>query len=717
MKERYKDLLAGLVLLGVFFTNQTWISGYTVGHFVTFFSILYPSYLLGRRTIPGASWFASVGFGSLLYLALQSIVQTAWFYAGGKLDLQSDMWTMGIAMLICLLISAILPTPEAEKKVPNEPDKHAIIYAIVLTAISGVAAYFVIHGAWVSGVTHSIRTPWPLMPSGALLALALAWLSVLLSAWLVARPAFTAFLAAVAIFSTTAIAPLIYRIGFGFDGFLHIASEKIIQNTATLSPKPLYYMGQYVFTTWLSRFTNLPVEQLDRWLVPVAAAIFFSVCVYFAFARHGRITSLAAFLLLPLGVFVATTPQSLAYILGLSAILLALDQDENRVRFIAPLILTAWGVAAHPLAGIPFSLMVIAILLAKSGGIPRTKIIFGALASIFVIGSAISVPAMFLVLSKSGNTLINWQPQTIFSLQPWSNFLGRFLPYIGNHYVFWPAWSTLTEQALPCLLLLASIITLTRKDIRRTPYAMALAAAILFLIVGALLKSAGEFAFLIDYERGNYADRLNTMSIMLLFAAALPGITALLEKTKTAGLFRGTATIVLLLSFSAGLAYGSLPRHDAMVVGRGWSTSATDIEAVRAIQSDADKHPYTVLANQSVSAAAVLQFGFQRYAADDVFYYPIPTGGPLYQIYLDMTYKDPTRAAAQEAGRLGDSSLVYVVINDYWWRAEMTNEALSAIADEEMEFGDATKGVGNSIKVYKFDLSKPSKAAPQTDGS
>ncbi len=716
MRERYKDLLAGLVILGVFFTNQTWIAGYTVGHFVTFFSILYPSYLLGRRALPGATWLGAVGFGSLLYLAVQSVVQTAWFYAGGKLDVPDDMWTMGLAIFICLALTAVLPIPEHAVKTQKELDKKTIIYAIILAAITGVASYFVIHAAWVSGVTYSIRTPWPLLPSGTLLALALTWLCVLLSAWIVKRPAFSALLAAVAVFSTTTIAPLIYRIGFGFDGFLHVASEKIIMDTATLSPKPLYYMGQYVFTTWLSRFTSLPIEQVDRWLVPVAAAIFFSACIYFAFARHGRDTSLAALALLPLGAFVATTPQSFAYVLGLSAILLALDQDENRVGSIAALLLGAWSVAAHPLAGVPFILMVMTILLARSGEARRTKIILGILAALGVIASAISVPIMFVVLSKGGNTLINWQPQAIFSLQPWMDFLNRFLPYISNHYVFWPAWSTLAEQALPFLLLLATIITLFRKDLRRTPYALALVAAVLFLIVGALLKSTGEFAFLIDYERGNYADRLNTMAVMLLFAAALPGLATLLDKARDAGLIRGTATIVLLLSFSAALAFDSLPRNDAMVVGHGWSTSASDIEAVRAIQSDAEKKPYTVLANQSVSAAAVMQFGFQRYAKD-VFYYPIPTGGPLYRIFLDITYKDATRAAAQEAGRLGDSGLVYVVIDDYWWRAEITDETLSAIADEEMDFGDPSKGLGNSVKVYKFDLSKPSKASTQTDGS
>ena len=52
--------------------------------------------------------------------------------------------------------------------------------------------------------------------------------------------------------------------------------------------------------------------------------------------------------------------------------------------------------------------------------------------------------------------------------------------------------------------------------------------------------------------------------------------------------------------------------------------------------------PYIVLANQSVSAAALLRFGFHTYYGAQ-FYYAIPTGAPLYQSYLDMVYRGATR--------------------------------------------------------------------------
>ena len=95
--------------------------------------------------------------------------------------------------------------------------------------------------------------------------------------------------------------------------------------------------------------------------------------------------------------------------------------------------------------------------------------------------------------------------------------------------------------------------------------------------------------------------------------------------------------LAFVVAIGTALSYNALPRHDALVTGRGWSTGAADQEAVKLIEYDADGKPYTVLANQSVSAAAVDLLGFKRYSTTndgDVFFYPIPTGGPLYETFL-----------------------------------------------------------------------------------
>lgn len=243
-----------------------------------------------------------------------------------------------------------------------------------------------------------------------------------------------------------------------------------------------------------------------------------------------------------------------------------------------------------------------------------------------------------------------------------------------------------------------------------------LGAGILLFIASTLIKSAGDFAFLIDYERGNYADRLSLLALFCLLPAALPALSALLKKAQTNPLLLGSGFFLFATAGAAGLVYNALPRNDALITGHGWSVGQADIQAVRFIDQDANMQPYTVLANQSVSAAAVSQLGFKRYNGD-TFFYPIPTGGKLYDVFLRATYQEPSLETMKDAGALGGTSLVYVVLNDYWWNADQVRTSLSAIANSEQTFGDPMLGIGHAASVYKFDLNTPKKASPTTDGS
>jgi hypothetical protein len=110
-----------------------------------------------------------------------------------------------------------------------------------------------------------------------------------------------------------------------------------------------------------------------------------------------------------------------------------------------------------------------------------------------------------------------------------------------------------------------------------------------------------------------------------------------------------------------------------------------------------------------VSAAAVATLGFKRYAGD-VFFYPIPTGGPLYETYLRMTYQEPSRETVADAAKLAKTDLVYVVINDYWWRSQPVSEEIRGIADMDWGIG----GDPWKVQVYRFDLSTDSKSATTT---
>ncbi len=544
-----------------------------------------------------------------------------------------------------------------------------------------------------AGTTESIRTPWPFLPSGVLWAVAAGWTTLACSLWLVRSRVAAAIHASLALLPTLTIASLVYRIGYGFDGFLHIASEKILLTTGTLHPKPFYYIGQYVFCTWLARLSHMSIADIDRWLVPIGAAILLPLATLFTAPRRTDTLSRVFILgLLPLGVFIATTPQSFAYLLGLLALLLASASTSHRIHPFAALTVAVWSIAAHPLAGIPFAFATIALL--------ASHLTSHAIARILRISSIIlaiiTIPVLFYVLGQRGGTPIHWNSSALLSLDPWRERFATLLPFVGNRFALWPAWATLASRFLPLTLL---IFAMTGKQ--RT----LLWCAVGIWLSGTVLRTASEFTFLIEYERSNYADRLATIALLCLIPAALPSLETLIARLRQSPIALRGITLLFFVALATGIAYDALPRNDAFVTGRGWSTSRADVDAVMWIDRDAHDEPYTVLANQSVSAAAVAVLGFKRYAGD-VFFYPIPTGGPLYDLYLHMTYDEPSRDTARDAAMLGGSQRVYVVVNDYWWRASELAESLGAISDRTW---DIEQG---KIRIYRFDMSTSSSAEP-----
>ena len=143
--------------------------------------------------------------------------------------------------------------------------------------------------------------------------------------------------------------------------------------------------------------------------------------------------------------------------------------------------------------------------------------------------------------------------------------------------------------------------------------------------------------------------------------------------------------------------YVSYPRYDVYFNSRGYSTSQDDIEAVKIIEKTAAK-PYIVLANQQVSVAALKELGFDNYFQTpngQIFFYPIPTGGRLYQYYLDMVYKKPSREIMTQARSLAGVNESYLIVNKYWYQSgRVINEAkLSA---------NSWQTINNEVYIFKY---------------
>ncbi len=703
MGEKTLDAIAGIVFIILILGMEYWaLDLFSVTKpYLWMFAILFHAYVFGKNVFPARHWLITYLYGFILLIAVQSLSQVIWFYIGAPLGNLSDAWSLAIAIAMAHLsgvtaeTALLISTPPIPQSEPWNSKRKLLAITIGLSAL--MAFVFVIVSAWNARTFESIRTPWPLLDAGVLPAIALLWMATVTSALTVRSATVTLIHTALAILATLSIAPIMYVLGYGFDGFLHVAGEKVLLNTGTLEPMPYYYMGQYVFSTWIARVFDLPLEYVSRWLIPITATILLPTSLTFAYQRFSPNYYVALiFAMLPLSMFIAPTPQGLATIVGLSAVMLAIGSAEKHIRITGPMWLGLWSIAIHPLAGIPLTLFAMALV------IRRSTSLFANIASFIIAGlSGLAVPILFYLASAIVPSLaIQWDFNSAGEVNSWMTTLTGLLPWLGNKFVLWPAWSSLVTAFVPILSLGLALMGffLPIKVRRRT--ALFLVASVSLIISAGLLEHASDFTQLISYEKGDYASRLMQLGIMILIIATAPTLSIIMEKIRV-GL---PITILVTLLFTGAIgvanAHNALPRHDSVEVSRGWSTGKAEIEAVRWIERSAKGQEYTVLANQAVSAAAVKELGFKRYAKDDVFFYPIPTGGPLYEIYLKMTYEDPSIETVREASRLGQTNLVFVVINHYWWEAQKLNEQISKIADEEWEIENG------KIMIYKFDFNK-----------
>jgi len=372
-----------------------------------------------------------------------------------------------------------------------------------------------------------------------------------------------------------------------------------------------------------------------------------------------------------------------------------------------------WTIAAHPLAGLPLFGATILILMNNSPCplFPKERVLTSpfwkggmrelAPTLVVYLFTIFSVPCAFALNTLISHAAVNWNLGALFHASPYANLLSSIV-FPLNHLALWADWGVMVQFLFPLLLAYLLFLAIAKNGLYRRLWILLSSTGAGLMLAGFFLRATGGFSFLIDYERGNFADRLFVIAALVLLMPALNGFAILMDSSaswRMRGNDKSKLLIAALLTIGAfwmaGQAYLALPRHDATITGHGWSVGTADQKAVKWIEADANGQPYTVLANQTVSAAAVEAFGFKRYVSD-IFYYPIPTGGPLYQLYLKAT-SEPTRDIVKQAADLGHSRLVYVVLNNYWWDAARVTESLRQIADLSTTIGDG------AVTIYRFD--------------
>lgn len=653
--------------------------------------------ILGNKFFPNWRRAEQILWGSLAAWSIIGIFLTACYYLW---NLSAPALQLAWLPLIAIGFS-LVPVPMYIEKW-SRPNKlfYKILLAVLFVSIAALF-YFAFYILWDSATQEAIRSPWTVVPkiffvlAIALTAAIMSWLyrsRSLKIGWLVSAGLALLFLG---------VALIVYKIGYGFDPFIHQATERYLAEHGTITPKPFYYIGQYSWVVFCHYFSHLGVNLIDKILLPGMAAAFLPAAVYTGISRgfgiKNRFSRIAAILILaiPFGSMIATTPQGLANLFALIIIFLSLSYlNRQGPPLIFLLILGAMCLAIHPLSGIPVAVYLAVLLFLK---IKNNAARIALIAASSAIG-AVSLPLVFIANSIISNAGVNIRDYVIKSPAMLLNSLRLPEIFTSSHYNSLIDFVYFYGKNIFWLIPVVSIpaIIYAVKKINPRFWILGLMSAVL-LVNYFFLQNAVEFSFLISYEQGAYSDRVVELARFFLYPFFILAIALWLKKTWQANWSWRIVLILFLSGLTAASLYLSYPRHDALEISKGINVSATDIAAVQWIEKDAPDNNFIVLANQTVSAAALHEFGFKKYFGDK-FYYPIPTGGELYNYYLKMSYESPSAATMSQAMDAAGVSYGYLIINDYWWNAEKIIEDAKLQTSAWHEIDDG--------KIYIFKYSK-----------
>jgi hypothetical protein len=628
---------------------------------------------IGKALFPEESRGIATLIGVLLFTAGLSIAGAIVYYVAPV-----TTFTLSIAAIIVVLITLIIAqscrkplSALSDLRSPGRPPS----FLIAVTAVALMAWW----GAILANpITDAVRSPWLVMSPFAIAAPVIAMITSFVV--LKTHKAAGSILLFASLFSVFASASALFPLGYGFDPFLHRATMLHIAEYGTITPKPLYYIGEYALELYANLLGGIPIFRVDTLLVPLLAALALTVA-----AR--RLPVGAAIFLLALSHFVTTTPQSLGYIFAILTVATSATAPTERRHFIAPIVFAVAACFAHPIAGIPALFFVL-----------LTAIQHQFLRISLMVGSAIALPGMFVLQAviNQANIQLLWANLWRIDLLPLSGF------FFTNGNTWLDALYLISTNLLSIALVFAIIGAGAKKGAftaaERNGGIIALT-----LIASFILVSLGiDFTYLISYERQDFALRFLFLATIFALPLIDAGIHAA-HKHLTTQRLAAPGYLLCLIGISANL-YTLYPRHDGYTRSAAFNISQADINTVYAIHAleheDAD---YIVLSNQATAAAALQEFGFKTYYHTDIFYYPIPTGGVLYQDYLAMVNETPSRETMRHAMNTAGVNKAYFVVSDYWWKSDAIIEQTKQLTDDwfAVDDGKTTVFVFTSEKLSR----------------
>ncbi len=481
----------------------------------------------------------------------------------------------------------------------------------------------------------------------------------------------------------------VYPLGWGYDPFLHRATEIYIHQFGAALPKTPFYIGQFAIVNTIAHLTGWAIKTIDIYLVPILAGILLPLSAYFGL-RHGlrlkknalRLATLAI-LLYPLSSFVATTPHNLANLFTLVSIFLSLLLLQGNKYWPLPSIFSALAMATHPLTGI-FSVVMLLALMAHN----HANKISGKIFIIFLFtASSVMVPFFFWIYSLVGGMEIQFS----LNSQAFFNLFSEPYYFINRpaHFIYDLVYAY--RFFLPGILISLALLVFLKKQYRHAKIMyfplVSLSIMINILIINSMIK----FVNLNAFEQSHYAERLLHSTLFFILPLSSLGLVRLVEYTKKISnslLLLILSVLILALTASFYLTY---PQKNPIAHFPGYNITKADYSAAKLIKNLNREQNYVVLSNIMTAAAAIETYGFETYfnsTQGPLFYYAIPSGGPLAELYSNMLYHEQKRQYMYQAMDLTQAKKAYFVVNSYWHKSMEIIQGAKQTADKYWSIDD-----------------------------
>ncbi len=684
-----------------------------VGLIICLAYLLFFGYYLGQFFLINEKRFWQIVTGTLALIAILTIILTVIYWFG-----QINRSLLAIVMIILPLFISFQKYEEEDQTVENEIDLESYVYIkshLGTKLLAGMALFLDIllfWYLWQKQSTDTLMSPWTLIGSHFYFTFVIATILII---WVLQKSKHTPsnlFLIIVHYGLILSVALIIFGLGYGFDPFIHQASEKWIANYGFLLPKQPYYLGQYLAVVSAYFISHLPIDIIDRIIVPIGTAILMPLFTYFAFSRKEWKEKIFPAILLipifPLIFFTTTSPNNLAQLLAY-LIIMWIWYEKNNANWhtrLWGLIITLFICTIHPFIGLPILIIYFGSIFQHFNTSAlqhlRTQLFNKIFYPLYFIILSLILPATFYLNSlRSGQTISLSNPLNNLNSY-WSMFTRPFYYWMNSGNWAWKLLYYYHDALLWIIvgcIIFGIVISLKKYQEKQTYFFITTSLAL--LATTFILSTTLKYPDVIGYEQNVYAHRIWELCLIILIPYLVITFRELFlfvrrQPFKQLGMAL-VLSLVMLVSW-----YFTYPTRDPISHYTGYNIRQADIDAVNFINKrNNGNFDYIVLTNQAVATAALHEFGFAKYfntTAGEQFLYSIPTGGPLYQYFRKMIYEEPKKQWMIEAMNFAHVEKAYFIHTNYWAPAAEIRDKAKLEADSWWEIDNGR------VWVYEYKL-------------